>query len=122
MLTDEILKLTRNELHGLITSQSLADNHRYSGNDRRTKPRCMFPSMVEVWPANGDGSEYWLGICQNLSMNGLGMICDREFELDTQIEISVHLFEASVYGKAIVRHCTKIPQGYLVGVEFDFDE
>lgn len=122
MQTDEILKLTRKELHSLLTSQSWVEHSQYEGEDRRTNPRCTFPAMVEVWPANGDGSEHWLGICQNLSINGLGMICDCGFEPDTKIEISVHLFEASVYGKAIVQHCTKIPQGYLVGVEFNFNE
>ena len=122
MQTEEIVKLTRKELHNLIVSQNLAEGKGLSGKERRTKPRCMFPAMVEIWPMNGDGSEHWLGICQNLSMNGLGIICDYGFEPDTEIEISIHLFEASVYGKATVRHCTEIPQGYLVGVEFNFDE
>ena len=122
MQTEEIVKLTRKELHHLVTAQSRAEHRKFTGKDRRKNPRCMFPSMVEVWPVDGDGSEHWLGICQNLSMHGLGMICDFEFEPDTEIEISVHLFEASIYGKAIVRHCTQIPSGYLVGVEFNFDE
>jgi hypothetical protein len=122
MQTDEIVKLTRKELHNLIVSQGEAERYKFTGRDRRMNPRCMFPAMVEVWPANGDGTEHWLGICQNLSMNGLGMVCDCSFEPDTAIEISVHLFEASIYGKAFVRHCTKTPRGYLIGVEFNFDE
>jgi len=122
MQTEEIVKLTRKDLHHLLVSQQKHSSDQYSGRERRDNYRCYFPAMVEVWPSNGDGSEHWLGVCQNLGKNGLGMICDCNFEQDTRLEISVHLFEASIYGKAVVRHCTKTPRGYLVGLEFEFDE
>jgi hypothetical protein len=41
---------------------------------------------------------------------------------DTKIALAIHQPELSCYGHAVIRHCTQTPAGYLVGMEFIFEE
>jgi hypothetical protein len=42
----------------------------------------------------------------------------RPIPSETRLSLALHQPELSCYGHAIVRHCTRAPIGYLVGVEF----
>lgn len=123
MLTDEIVAMTRKQVAELVRIQQ-ADNKPtlFEGYEQRGNRRWPFPGAVEVWPAGGDGRQRWLGTCHNLGYGGLGMLADEPFQPDTPIEFACHLPEASFYGKATVRHCTEVPDGYIIGVEFNFED
>ncbi len=121
MKTDEIVRLTRKRVAALVRSrQEQDDPDLFEGRERRENLRWPFPGAVELWPTGGDGRERWYGTCRNLSMNGLAMVTDEPFTPGAAVEIACHFPEASFYGEAVVRHCTQVPQGFLVGVEFRF--
>ncbi|MBP7937163.1 MAG: PilZ domain-containing protein [Phycisphaerae bacterium] len=125
MKIEEILKLTPKRVAILLkTRRKLAGPSAdlYAGQDLRRSVRWPFPGQVELWPAGGDGRERFYATCHNLSTNGLGMIADASFEPGTRVELACHFPEASFYGKGVIRHCTKIPKGYLIGLQFDFEE
>jgi len=121
METDEIFKLTRRGIADLLRSPAHAAAA-HSGNERRQTPRGTFPATVEIYPAGGDGTERWFGTCRNLSETGLGMSCDRHFDPEMPLDIAIHLPEASLCGRAVVRYCMETPHGFMVGLEFDFQE
>jgi len=123
MQTDEIVAMTRERVAELVRAQQTHDEpDSFEGNEQRGDTRWPFPGAVEVWPAGGDGRQHWLATCHNVGYGGLGMIADQPFKLDTPVEFACHLPEASFYGKATVRHCTEVPEGFLVGVEFNFED
>ena len=123
MMTDEIVKMSRQCVAELVgAEQANAEPDSIEGDERRENIRWPFLRTVELWPAEGDGRQHWLATCQNLSYGGLAMLTDQPFKPDTPIEFACHLPEASFYGKATVRHCTEIAEGFLVGVEFDFED
>ena len=123
MQTDEIVAMTRERVAELVRAQQAhAEPDAFEGDEQREDTRWPFPGTVEVWPAGGDGRQHWLATCQNVGYGGLGMIADRPFKPDTPVEFACHLPEASFYGKATIRHCTEVPEGFLVGVEFNFED
>jgi len=122
MQTEEIVAMTHEHVAQLVRArQSQAKPNDFEGHEQRMDIRWPFPGTVEIWPNDGDGRRCWLATCLNLGYGGLGMLADEPFSLDTPIEFACHLPEASFFGKAVVRHCTELPDGYLVGIEFDFD-
>ncbi len=121
MPTDEIVKLTRETIADLLAAQS-APEQDFEGDERRQSERWPFPGTVEIRIANGQAQEPSFATCRDVSSGGMGMKCDCHFETDTPLEISVHLPEASFYGKAIVRYCAEAGPHYILGVEFDFEE
>jgi len=122
MLTDEIVPMTRQQVADLVRAQAAhIEPTLFEGSEQRNDIRWPFPGAVEVWPAGGDGRIRWLATCQNLGYGGLGMLTDEPFPIDTPLDFACHLPEASFYGKATVRHCTELHEGYIVGVEFNFE-
>lgn len=125
MKTDEIVKLTQKGVTSLLKARrKLAGPSAdlYAGQEHRRNTRWPFPGQVELWPADSDGRERWYATCHNLSTNGLGMIADNPFEPGTKVELACHFPEASFYGRGVIRHCTRIPRGFLIGLQFDFEE
>jgi len=121
MKTEEIVRLTRKRVAALVKArQEQEDPDFFEGGERRENFRWPFPGAVELWPAGGDGRERWYATCRNLSMGGLGMVAEQPFEAGTQVEIACHFPEATFFVEAVVRHCTPVPDGFLVGVEFRF--
>ena len=59
--------------------------------------------------------------CVNLSLNGMGMLYDEPLEVGLELTLAVHQPEASLQGRAIVRHCTENEAGFYIGTEFLFD-
>ena len=123
MQTEEIVKITRNRVADLVKIRERSeDAGLFEGDDRRTHPRWPFPGAVELSPADGDGRTRWFATCGNLSLGGLGLMTDHYFPPGMIVEFSCHLPEATLYGQATVRHCRQTEYGYLVGVEFNFQE
>lgn len=89
----------------------------------REEERWPFPGTVEVWlPEGSYGERHVLATLHNLSVHGLAMRARRPIPTDTKLSIALHQPELSVYGEAIVRHCTRAHPGYLVGLEFVFGD
>jgi len=124
MKTEEIVKLTPRRVAALIRARRKHDGgllHDGNRHERRCQVRWPSPGTVEIWPADGDGRERLYGTCHTLSQEGIGMVSDQPFAKGTKIELACHFQEVSLYGRGIVRHCTGIPDGFLVGVQFEYD-
>lgn len=123
MQTEEIVKITRARVAELVKIRERSeDAELFEGDERRQYSRWPFPGAVELSPAGGDGRSRWYATCGNLSLGGLGMMADRHFAPGMVVDLSCHLPEATLYGQATVRHCRQTEYGYLVGVEFNFEE
>ncbi len=121
MPTDEMIRVNRKQVAALVRARAKASGPRlFSGDERRRYPRWPFPGAVELSPVGGDGRVRWFATCGNISEGGFGVIADRSFEPDTPLEFSCHLPEATLVGQAVVRHCVRTPEGYMVGLEFNF--
>ena len=120
MSVSEFQPLTRGAIGKLIRGRSLRGSDQ-SGHRRRQMPRWPFSGQVEMWLPNGDGGEELaLASCENLGVGGVGVRCDEPLELGLEIPITVHQPEASFHGRAVVRHCTKLRDGFYTGLEFIF--
>lgn len=123
MKTDEIVRLTPKRVARLVRArQEREAPELFEGKEHRSNMRWPFMGAVELWPAAGDGQERWYATCQNLSEGGMGMVTEDAFDTGTPVELACHLPEASFFGFGTIRHCTEIPDGYLVGIEFDFSK
>ena len=124
MKTDEIVKLSREALVDLIkfrlATGKLEDV--YAGHERRRTPRWPFPGQVEVRPAEGDHGLPEFFDCRDLNDTGMGMCGESAYAIGTILELSVHLPEMTLYGRAVVRYCMHTPRGHMMGVEFLFDD
>jgi PilZ domain len=119
MNTDEIIQLTRESIRDLVYSRQ-AEVDSLPGHTRRRTPRWPFPGTVGIHPTDGTNGQ-WFATCRDISETGLGMCGEHYFYPDTIVEIAIHLPEATLYGRAVVRYCQQTPSGYMTGVEFTFD-
>lgn len=116
----EIVKLTPEAVDEMLASSGLSVEKEDAGSKRRTR-RWPFAGTVEVWlPASAYGERYFHATLHNLSRGGLAMRAQRAIHSGTRIQIAIHQPDLSACGDAIVRHCTRNPGGYLIGVEFAF--
>jgi hypothetical protein len=122
MPTDEIVRLTPEAIREVVEERRKRDAgfKPFAGREKRAAPRWPFPSTAEIAPADGDTTVRWFATCHDLSESGLGMTCDRYFEPETALEVGIHLPEATLYGRAVVRYCMETPRGFMTGVEFVF--
>lgn len=121
MDAEKILKLSPAVLSELLALRRVSTIDK-APIQRRGEERWPFPGTVEVWlPDQCYGDRHLLATLHNLSASGLAMRTRRVVPTDTRISLAVHQPEMSCYGDAIVRHCTRAPVGYLVGVEFLFN-
>jgi hypothetical protein len=120
MNTDEIIKLTQQAIVDLIKSRQ-EKNDSFAGRERRRIARWPFPGTVEIHPPEGTPGQ-WFATCRDISESGLGMIGEQWFEPESVIGIAIHLPEATLYGRGIVRYCQQTRDGYMTGIEFDFSE
>jgi hypothetical protein len=121
MDADKITRLTPESIRELLAGAVKGEAKLAAGN--RKEERWPFPGTVEVWlPESCYGERHILATLHNLSPNGLAMRTRRPVASGTRIELAIHLPTLSAVGDAIVRHCTSAPVGYLVGVEFVFNE
>jgi len=121
MDAEQIVRMTPESVRELIDARAIK-THPRTAPGKRVQERWPFAGTVEVWlPSESYGERHLLATMHNLSVSGLAMRTRRPIASETRIELAIHEPELSCYGKAIVRHCTPAPAGYLVGVEFDFD-
>ena len=121
MDADEIRPLTAEAIAELLEARRQTEETG-SGTEKRGDSRWAFAGAVEMWVADTDGTElHKLGVCHNLSVNGVGVRFDEPMEVGTKMSIAIHQPEASFHGAGVVRHCTPRDNGFLIGVEFGFD-
>jgi len=119
MNTAEIMPLTKEAVRDFLLSQAGIESQGLS--ERRTTQRWPFPATVELWIKDDSGVEqYALATCVNLSLYGLGILYEDTLLEDEEVGIAIHEPEVSFHGRAIVRHCTSIDEGYYVGLRFEF--
>jgi len=125
MLASDIVRLTRRRIAELLAGRKPLEGS-YRHQERRRTPRWPFPGAVELRPTNGERNEIHFGTCRDFSASGVGVTCEHPFEPGTPLEISIHLPEASLWGRAIVCHCREVnSEGldqFFVGLEFEFDD
>lgn len=119
--TLEIQPLTRESIAAFLKGRELftPDEHSHA---RRRVPRWPFPGTVELWIPEGENEDrYDLAICINLSIDGLGILCDEQLPLGMKIGIAFHQPEVSFHGRATVRHVAANEKGYYTGVQFLYE-
>lgn len=122
MDAEKIVKLTPDSLNALLEAHRVP-THAGPGHNKRREERWPFPGAVEIWlPDDCYGERHLLATLHNLSTHGLAMRTRRPIPSETRISIALHQPALSCYGHAIVRHCTRAAVGYLVGVEFLFEQ
>jgi hypothetical protein len=124
MDAERIIKLSVNAVRELLDSQNIhiQTTHKQPAGARRS-PRLPFPVAVEVWlPDSCYGERHMFATMHILSLHGLAMRTRLPIPTDTPISLAIHEPSLSCYGQAVVRHCTRGPVGYLIGVEFIFNE
>lgn len=122
MDADRIVKLTPAAVTELLDAHRVESVEK-QGPGKRHAERWPFPGTIEVWlPENCYGELHFLATLHNLSAGGLAMRARRPVAVDTRISFAIHVPELSSYGEAIVRHCTQAHAGYLIGIEFTFDQ
>jgi hypothetical protein len=120
MDAERITKLSLAAVGELLASYDIAALPKQVPGMRRA-PRWPFPGAVEVWlPDHCYGERHMIATMHNLSLHGLAMRTRLPIPSDTLISLAIHEPALSCYGQAVVRHCTRGPFGYLVGVEFIF--
>jgi len=118
MDAEQIVKLTPEAIRELLESRSVKAEQKEAPGKRRIE-RWPFAGTVEIWlPSDCYGEQHILATLHNLSEGGLAMRTRRPIPVDTRLSVALHQPALSVYGHALVRHCTRVHAGYLVGVEF----
>jgi len=122
MDAEKIVKLSPESIRELLDAWRVKQHPKHEPDARR-KERWPFPGTVEVWlPDECYGERHVLATLHNLSEGGLAMRARRPVPTGTRLSLAVHEPSLSCYGHAVVRHCTRASVGYLVGVEFIFNE
>ena len=122
MDAERIVKLSSDAIEDVLRSRAVASIGKFE-SDKRRRDRWPFAGTVEVWlPDDCYGERHLLATLHNLSPGGLAMRTRRPIDSDTKISLALHQPDLSCYGHAMVRHCTRAPIGYLIGVEFIFEE
>ena len=122
MDTTEICALTERALARMLAGRAGDPNGAKPGG-RRKAPRWPFPGTVELWVPDQNGLEqHTLATSQNLSTHGIGIKVDEALPVDLELGIAIHEPEMSFHGRAVVRHCTEIEDGYYIGMQFRFSE
>ncbi len=123
METEEIVKLSRKAVAELIESRRASSRiEAYAGPERRRSPRWPFPGQVEVRVSGEEACPPGFFECRDLSETGMGMCGDHHYPVGTIIDISLHVPEMTLYGRAVVRYCMETGRGHMMGVEFLFDD
>jgi hypothetical protein len=122
MDAEQIVKLTPDAVATLLESRRF-DAVQKQLPGKRMEERWPFPGTVEAWlPDHCYGERHLLATLHNLSPHGLAMRVRRPIPTETKLALAIHQPELSCYGHGVVRHCTRGPIGYLVGIEFCFTE
>lgn len=122
MDADRIVKLSSQAVRELVDAAAVA-SHSKQDLSKRREERWPFAGTVEIWlPDECYGERHLLATVHNISQNGIAVRTRRPIPSATNISFALHQPELSCYGEGIVRHCTRAQVGYLIGVEFVFEE
>lgn len=134
MMTDKIVKLTRQAVADLLASRGHLDlvSSDPPVTERRRNPRVVwpFPGTVAIKPLGATDDQLCFATCRDISLTGVGMTSEEPFDVGSQIEIAIHLPEATFYGQGTIRYCAEIEPDldipvedrFALGVEFNFNE
>ena len=121
MDTTEICPLSKEAVSKLLLERA-GDVDEGALNGRRKAPRWPFPGTVELWiPDEAGVEQYALATSLNLSVHGIGIKTDDALPINMELAIAIHEPEVSFHGRATVRHCTEVEDGYYVGMQFLFN-
>lgn len=119
MTDQEFIRLDKDSIQKLVEIQGGVPAKGRNQPKRRKIQRWPFPGPVQLWFTDASGEETQIiGTCHNLNENGIGLYCERGFEIGRQMPIAIHQPEASYHGDGVVRHCTQSGDEYFVGLEF----
>ena len=101
----EFVALDARTIQELLTSgREKASDRR--GPERRRVERWPFPATVQLRVKTRSGEEVEIiGTCENMNESGIGVTCERPFEVGLRLPISIHQPEATYHGEGVVRHC-----------------
>ena len=117
----EVCSLTEASITKLLTGRHERPSDAALGG-RRKVLRWPFPGTVQLWISDENGvEEHTLATSVNLSEQGVGILVDDELPIGLELTIALHEPEASLQGRAVVRHCTHADERYFVGLQFVFD-
>ncbi|UCD28372.1 MAG: PilZ domain-containing protein [Planctomycetota bacterium] len=115
-------KLTREIIMNLLRQPVAVPTEPYQGVERRKHTRWKTDATIEFWPLNKKSKKPMYGQCRNISIGGLGMICDQILSPNTALGIVLHLNDEGFHGRADVRYCLKEQDRFMVGLEFVFND
>jgi hypothetical protein len=122
MDAEKIINLTSDAVRRMLDLLNVAALPKHQPGQRREE-RLPMAGTVEVWlPDDCYGDRRLLATLHDLSPHGLAMRARRPVPTDTRIALAIHEARVSLYGRGVVRHCTRAQIGYLVGVEFLFGD
>jgi hypothetical protein len=120
MLTEEFIPITADNVLEFLHQRYGQDCERVHG-ERRHQPRWPFPGTVELWIPNDQGDEdYVLAHALNVSTLGIGIMSDEQIAPNTQVSLAIHQPEATLFGRATVRHVTDTVDGAVIGLRFHY--
>ncbi len=113
----EFVALNADTIQDLLSSGAQRAAER-RGTDRRQAKRWPFPATVQLWFPDRSGEDVEiLATCENLNDAGIGVSCERPFDVGFRLQIAIHQAEATYHGEGVVRHCTPSVREYFVGIE-----
>jgi len=118
-IASEIVHLTPKSVSRIMDSGSPSPDRRSterSGNGRRKVARWMIAGMVEF----RDRGEPMFGLLQNITDEGLSMMCEQEIDVGTRIEMSVHAAGGTVVGHGTILGCHDAGGDWFVRIGFEF--
>lgn len=120
MTDQEFIRLDREAIELLIDRHGRQLTRKGTDQPKRRRiQRWPFPGTVQLWFEDLSGEENQIiGTCHNLNENGIGLYCERSFEVGREIPIAIHQPEATYHGNGVVRHCTQSGPEYFIGLEF----
>ncbi len=121
MQTDEFVPISADNIHTILRERYGYPDVPHS-DARRRHPRWPFPATVELWVPDASGGErHVLARGLNLSSAGVGILMDEEISPNVELSVAIHQPEATLFGKAVVRHATLTEHGNHVGLQFVYD-
>ncbi|TWT45980.1 PilZ domain protein [Phycisphaerae bacterium RAS1] len=122
MDAERIVKLSPQAVRELVDAAAVPSHAKQDLSKRRTE-RWPFAGTVEIWlPDECYGERHLLATVHNISLHGFAVRTRRPIPNGTQVSFALHQPELSGYGTGQVRHCTRAQVGYLIGVEFVFED
>ncbi len=119
MTDQEFVRLNKDSIQRLIELRADEPAKNRNTPKRRRIQRWPFPGPVQLWFHDSTGEETQIiGTCHNLNENGIGLFCERAFDIGRQLPVAIHQPEATYHGDCVVRHCTQSGGEYFLGLEF----